>query len=144
MKINYYQKGLNVYLVTKALTQEDPRTLVRWRQLACEVENWAQMVEAISQNKPTADSLSWEEPKPSGATLEKDCRLWQGRCLRCGASDRSAAKCPEAAKEPMAPVRPGEILHRVAGRPLATRAQPWRNSTAVLSHCLPSRCQWTS
>lgn len=50
MKVDYYGSGLNADLVIKALSQDDPPTLVGWIQLACEAENWNQLVKMIHQN----------------------------------------------------------------------------------------------
>lgn len=47
MEVQFYQAKLNLNLVSKAMIQDDPRTLLGWIQLSCDMEYQEQVVNLI-------------------------------------------------------------------------------------------------
>lgn len=106
MKVEYYRAGLNPKLMFKALPRDNPRTVGGWIQLASKTECLQRMMQLRLQQegggkKGTGDPQSGEKRRPKKwgpSAAEKERRMRQGLCLKCGADDHFAADCPKRPK----------------------------------------------
>lgn len=97
--VDYYQDGLNVELVCKAINYSNPQPLVDWIQAASEMEARNHLMKSVKQHRSppqphkTIVEKGQSRPKPP-ADLKREQRFKAGHCLTCGGSGHFAASCP--------------------------------------------------